>query len=116
MAGGSVSGSDGPLAMCSAARGALLTNLLNPKVILFQLAFVPQFVNPDLGAVPAQTLALGAIFAAIGLAYQVALAAGAAAASATLLRPRVRATLDGVTGLLFLGFAARLLLTRRAVA
>ncbi len=44
-----------------AAQGVLVT-LLNPKLALFVLAFVPQFVDPAKGAVAGQVLVLGAIF------------------------------------------------------
>lgn len=50
----------------SFARGVLV-NALNPKVALFFLAFIPQFVNPDRGQVGVQFLLLGAIF--IGVAF-----------------------------------------------
>ena len=43
-----------------------LINILNPKTALFFFAFLPQFVNPDLGNVTAQTLLLGSIF--VGMA------------------------------------------------
>lgn len=46
-------------------RGAL-TNLLNPKPVLFLLAFLPQFTNPDYGPVWQQILLLGAMFAISG--------------------------------------------------
>lgn len=45
---------------------ALAVNLLNPKVILFILAFLPQFIDPD-RPILAQFLTLGAVFAAGGL-------------------------------------------------
>lgn len=45
-------------------RGALL-NALNPKVVLFFLAFLPQFVEPDEGPVWMQTVTLGVLFAAM---------------------------------------------------
>lgn len=48
-------------------RQALLVNLLNPKVILFILAFLPQFVDPSRPVLP-QFLTLGIVFAAGGLA------------------------------------------------
>ncbi|MFD6717889.1 LysE family translocator [Micromonospora chalcea] len=42
-----------------AFRRGLLTNLLSPKMILFSVAFLPQFVRPDAGPVAAQLLLLG---------------------------------------------------------
>ena len=50
-----------------AFREALLVNLSNPKVILFALAFVPQFVDPDAGSILGQFLIFGAILSLGGL-------------------------------------------------
>jgi threonine/homoserine/homoserine lactone efflux protein len=63
-------------------RQAVLVQLLNPKVALFFLAFLPQFVDPARGAVAVQTLVLGAIVATIGVTVSSlwALAADAAGA------------------------------------
>ena len=41
--------------------------LLNPKVAIFFLAFLPQFVDPDRGPVAPQIVVLGAVLAALGL-------------------------------------------------
>lgn len=96
---------------------AFTTNLLNPKVILFYLAFVPQFVSPAAGSVAAQTFLLGMVLALMGLAYHVVLAAAAAGAARWLIGSRAfRVALEGVAGLLFLGFAVRLFLTERRFA
>ena len=46
-------------------RGAM-TNILNPKVALFVLAFLPNFTNPSLGPIAPQILILGIVFAATG--------------------------------------------------
>ena len=96
---------------------ALLTNLLNPKVILFYLAFVPQFVAPALGHVALQIFLLGSILGGIGCLYLLGVAAlSAGAARRALSNARIRAVLDGIAGVLFLGFAVRLLLTDRRIA
>ena len=98
-------------------RQALLTNLLNPKIILFQLAFVPQFVSPELGHVAVQIFILGTIITVMGGLYLAGVAAlSAGAARRVLSSRRVRSILDGIAGVLFLGFAVRLLLTERKFA
>jgi threonine/homoserine/homoserine lactone efflux protein len=52
----------------SAFRSATITNILNPKVILFNVAFLPQFTNPDLGHMQLQLAVLGAALLVIDLA------------------------------------------------
>ncbi len=96
---------------------AFVTNLLNAKVILFYLAFVPQFVAPALGSVALQTFALGLVLTLMGWLYHLALAALAAGAARRVAASRrFRAAVEGAAGLLFLGFAVRLFLTERRFA
>ncbi len=95
--------------------GGFLTNVLNPKVVLFFLAFLPQFIAPTV-----QNKALA--FAVLGLVFTVnALPVNAAY---VLLAERVRSSswaargmrwLDKVAGALFIGFGLRLALTARPV-
>lgn len=85
---------------------ALIVNLLNPKVILFILAFLPQFVDPSRPVLP-QFLTLGAVFSAGGLLVNgaVGLFAGSIgqqlARSAVLSRwlARISATIFGALAL-----------------
>lgn len=64
-----------PLAPARIFRQAAITNILNPKVALFFVAFLPPFADPARGSVALQLASLGALFIAMGLVYLVALAA-----------------------------------------
>lgn len=99
------------------AVSAFVTNVANPKVIVFYLAFVPQFVDAGAGHVGLQTFVLGLILAAMALVYDLALAATASGIGRRVVRaPRLRALIDATAGVLFLAFAARLFLTDRRFA
>jgi threonine/homoserine/homoserine lactone efflux protein len=97
-------------------RAGLLTNVLNPKVAFFFLAFLPQFVP---AASPAKTLSfllLGAWFVAQGLLFLLVLVAVAARLQRLRASPVFRRALNGVGGLLFVALALRLLRERPAAA
>lgn len=91
-----------------------VANAINPKVALFFLAFLPQFVDPSRGHAAAQTALLGALFAA-----QTVLIFGAIGWYAGTLggwlrnRPAVGRWLDRATGVLFIGLGIRLALAGR---
>ncbi|SFD90107.1 LysE family translocator [Roseivivax sediminis] len=89
------------------ARGAL-TNVLNPKVALFILAFLPQFADPARGPVWAQMLALGGIFALT--AFVVTAAYGAAGGALRHALARRARWLNRIAAAVFAGLAARLVL------
>ncbi|MCP1337576.1 LysE family translocator [Futiania mangrovi] len=92
---------------------ALLTNLMNPKIIMFFLAFLPQFANPAKGPVWLQMLLLGLLFAAIGIWINVAVGASAGAVRRLFARnPKAGLLLARGTSVIFLGLAARLALSR----
>jgi threonine/homoserine/homoserine lactone efflux protein len=58
----------GPRSLRRLYLDGLVVNALNPKVALFFLAFLPQFISPGAGPVWAQTLVLGLLYTALGLA------------------------------------------------
>lgn len=89
----------------------LLTNVLNPKVGVFYVSFLPQFV-PQGANVPATTLLLAAIHAFLGLLWFALLIFATRPIAAALRRPAVVRTLDRLTGGLFLLFGARLAASR----
>ena len=88
------------------------TNALNPKVALFFLAFVPQFITPQMDNKPLAFLLLGLLFNFNGLWVNVAWAAAAAflARRSGLVQSSLR-WLDRAAGALFVGFGIRLALT-----
>ncbi|WP_371345783.1 LysE family translocator [Ancylobacter sp. IITR112] len=96
-----------------AFREAVLVNVLNPKVAVFILAFLPQFVDPARGSGFVQFLVLGTVFNAGGTVVN-ALVGGFAGRIGVWLRGRERVAraFTRLTGFLFLGLAARLAFER----
>jgi threonine/homoserine/homoserine lactone efflux protein len=92
-----------------------VNNSLNPKVMLFFIAFLPQFVDPAAGPVGSQMLALGAGFALMTATSYVLLGAASGRVGETLLRrPALGRFLDRFVGCVFIALAARLALVPRA--
>jgi threonine/homoserine/homoserine lactone efflux protein len=87
-------------------RQGFLSNITNPKVILFYLAILPQFLRP--GAAPGWLLAFAWSHAVITLVYLMLVVSGLHRLRRLLGRRRVRRTMDGITGAVLLGFGARL--------
>ncbi|RPJ10177.1 MAG: LysE family translocator [Deltaproteobacteria bacterium] len=91
-------------------RRGLLTNLLNPKAILFSGVFLPQFASPAYGPVFQQIVALGAVLAVLGWLFQSALSIASGSFGQWLLSSaRRQAFLERLMGVVFLGLAVRLL-------
>lgn len=95
-------------------RSALLINVLNPKVAVFFLAFLPQFVRPG-SSTALQIFTLGVLFASLGFIYQAMLAVFSARARRVITeRELVRDVLRVVSGSVLVGFGVKLALGRRA--
>ncbi len=92
---------------------AVVTNVLNPKVALFFLALLPQFVDPDRGHLVLQFLLLGLIVSAVGLCFGSALAVAAGAISGWLSQGAVARWQERITGTVLLGLGVRLAFATR---
>ena len=115
---GAPAGSDAPLAAPRPARRlrsfleGLLTNVLNPKVGIFYLAFLPQFIAPG-DPVLERSLLLAALHIGIGVVWLALLSLGVGR-----IRPLVesrlwRARLEGVSGAVLIALGVRLAAARR---
>ncbi len=94
-------------------RQGVLTNVLNPKVSLFFLSFLPQFIDPGVQPVFIPFLLLGLIFFTTGSIWCLVLVQGATWVTAKLQR---RASLGGImkkaTGALFVSLGIKLAISR----
>ena len=92
-----------------------MTNLLNPKVLLFMIAFLPQFTSPEQGPVWSQMLVLGVTMKILSLPYGSCFAYGASrirgwvGRNAWFLRAQ-----QGLLGAIMLGLAAYVLYSTTA--
>lgn len=89
----------------------LLTNALNPKIAVFYLAFLPQFMSPGDPVVLKSALLIG-IHYFEGLVWLSLLAWSVGRLGRFMARPRVRRAIDGVLGATMVGFGAKLALDR----
>jgi threonine/homoserine/homoserine lactone efflux protein len=100
-----------PLPPAGGIRSGLTTNLLNPKVGVFYLSVMPQFLPAGL-PVFAGSLLLGAIHIGLGAVWLSLLVLVSHRAAGLLKRPTVRRRLEQLSGVVFLGFGLRLALER----
>lgn len=113
LSGGGLALDGAPRAEAHVFRRAVLTNVLNPKVALFFLAFVPQFVDVRRGHVPLQLLLLGLTFCCTGTLVNAGVGLAAGAVRGALARRQGLARgLDRATGGVFVALGLRLALAR----
>lgn len=92
-------------------RDGFLVGISNPKLLLFAAAFLPQFVDRTQPQ-PAQFAILVATFALVESIWYAIYASGGASLARHLTRPRVRRWFDRITGGIFVGFGAALIVSR----
>jgi threonine/homoserine/homoserine lactone efflux protein len=88
-------------------RQGLVSNLANPKIAVFFTSLLPQFIGRG-EPVLIPFLILGGAFVAITVIWLSSYAVLASTAAGVLQRPRVRATLDRLTGVVLIGLGIRI--------
>jgi threonine/homoserine/homoserine lactone efflux protein len=92
----------------------VMSNVLNPKIAIFFLAFLPQFVDKGSSLVTLQMTILGLTFACFGLCFLVVVGYAAGAIGGWLTRrPSYAGLMQRLTGGILIGLGARLALTER---
>lgn len=90
----------------------LLSTVLNPKPALFFLSYVPQFIDPD-GSVAFQVSLLAAVHIAVGFVWLTTFAWLVSRMHAVIVRPRVKAALERITGALLVAIGLSVALEKR---
>jgi RhtB (resistance to homoserine/threonine) family protein len=107
-----VSANDHPVEGWRSFGDGLITNILNPKVVVFYLAFLPQFIDPG-DPVLATSIALTSIHVLLGLIWYSLISLFMGRLKAFFASVKVRKGLEATTGLVLIGFGVRLALERR---
>ncbi|MFM9848387.1 MAG: LysE family translocator [Hyphomicrobiaceae bacterium] len=105
-----------PAGSRKAFRDGIVVEVFNPKTAAFFLAFIPQFVDPDRGAVALQFVVLGCLSVMLNTLVDIVIAYGAAAVrNGIASRPRLLRRLREGSGVLLFGLGFSLAWARRPV-
>jgi threonine/homoserine/homoserine lactone efflux protein len=87
----------------------ILSNVSNPKIVVFFFAFLPQFVDPKSAHPTLDLVLLGVLYAAMGLVVKVGVGLAAGSLSERILRkPRMMVWINRVSGTILVGLGLRL--------
>jgi threonine/homoserine/homoserine lactone efflux protein len=109
--GSSVPGVRGRMGPGRGLRQGVVSNLANPKMAAFFLSLLPQFASPEQGA--GGIVGLGLVFCVMTFGWLGLYSVVVDRARVVLSRSWVRRALDGVSGVVLVGFGARLALQQR---
>lgn len=101
-----------PFSFWRSLQEGFLSNVLNPKAIVFYMAFLPQFINHEHSAL-AQSLFLALLHFIIGNIWQAILVYTVVSANGFITKKSVRQGLDAVSGIVMIALGIRLFLEKR---
>ena len=91
----------------------ILTNILNPKVAIFYLSFLPQFINPEFQAIYIPFILLGCVFTATGTLWCLIIAIFSAFFSKSFQEnPKTSVWLHRISGSMFIGLGLNVALNK----
>jgi len=93
-------------------REGFLSNVLNPKAVIFYMAFLPQFISHEHSAL-AQSLFLALLHFIVGTIWQGILVYTIVSANGFITKKSVRQSLDAISGIVMIGLGIRLFLEKR---
>jgi threonine/homoserine/homoserine lactone efflux protein len=102
-----------PAGLFAAFRQGMITNVLNPKIALFFLAFLPQFVDAERGSAALQVVVLGVLFNISGTIVNIAVALLVSRAAIHIARnERIGRAIQRITGSLLIALGLHLAIAR----
>ena len=103
-----------PLAPLALVRQGILSNVTNPKIVLFFFAFLPQFVGPASPHPTLELISLGVLYALLALPVKIGVGLAAGTLSERIRRtPSALAWIGRVSGLVLVGLGIRLAAAER---
>lgn len=100
-----------PVAKSSAFKQGLFSNVLNPKVAVFFITFLPQFVSTDANTT-FQLILMGATYTFLSIAWFIVYVLFINILREWLMSPKVQGVMDKATGLVLIGFGLKLALDK----
>ncbi|MDD3343141.1 MAG: LysE family translocator [Sulfurospirillaceae bacterium] len=101
-----------PFCFWVSLREGFLSNVLNPKAVIFYMAFLPQFISHESSAL-AQSLFLALLHFIVGTIWQAILVYTIVSANGFITKKSVRQSLDAISGIVMVGLGITLFLEKR---
>lgn len=101
-----------PFRFWTSLREGFLSNVLNPKAVIFYMAFLPQFISHEHSAL-LQSLFLALLHFIVGTIWQGILVYTIVSANGFITKKSVRQSLDAISGIVMIGLGIRLFLEKR---